>query len=174
MEAGSLKILLSRSYINEKIIGTGRLGVGTVSRKCLCERNPWLRTVIKINVTAISGKHYSHQSNFYFRQHHFHPEKIYIQRFVCIDSASISVKEGLYSSKQHTLKNNTLHPILGRIQLPVQLDHGCFIKPTSIGTLSKRPSTQRPVSPIGLCYMYQYVTVLLCCGIHMFSLDSIN
>jgi len=56
------------------------------------------------NVIAISGKHYFHQSNFYFRQHHhFHPEKIYLLRIFCIDPASISVKEGLFSSKQDTL-----------------------------------------------------------------------
>jgi len=32
------------------------------------------------NVTAISGKHYFHQSN--FRHHHFHLEKIYLLRLV--------------------------------------------------------------------------------------------
>ena len=60
------------------------------------------------NVTAMSGKHYFHQSNFYFRQHHFHPEKIYLLREIfSIDLVSISVKEGLFSSKQRTLRNNS-------------------------------------------------------------------
>jgi len=65
------------------------------------------------NVTAISGKNYFHQSNFYFTQHHIAPEKIYLLRIFCIDPASNAVKEGLFSSKQHTLRNNSLHPIQG-------------------------------------------------------------
>src|SRR6218665_1016698 len=46
------------------------------------------------------------------RQHHFHEQKIYLLRIVSIDPASISVKKGLFSSKQHrsTRKNNSLHP----------------------------------------------------------------
>jgi len=65
------------------------------------------------NVYAMTGTHYFHQFNFNFKQHHFHPEKIYLLRFVCIDPASIYVKEGLFSSKQHTLRNNSLHPSQG-------------------------------------------------------------
>jgi len=58
------------------------------------------------NVNAITGTHYFHQSNFYFRKHHFHPEKLYLLRNFSIDPVSISVKEGLFSSKEHTFKNN--------------------------------------------------------------------
>jgi len=65
------------------------------------------------NVYAISGTRYFHQSNFYFKHQHFHPEKIYFLRNFCIDTASISVKEGLFSSIQHTLRNNSLHPSQG-------------------------------------------------------------
>jgi len=65
------------------------------------------------NVTAVSGKHYFHQYNFYFTQHHFRPEKIYLLRIFSIDSASISVMEELFSSKQHTLTNNSLPLIQG-------------------------------------------------------------
>ena len=66
-----------------------------------------------LNVNATTGTHYFHQSNFYYRQHHFHQEKIYLLRLCCIDPASISVKKGLFSSKQHTLRNNSFHPIQG-------------------------------------------------------------
>jgi len=65
------------------------------------------------NVYAIPGTRYFHQSNFHFKHHHFHPEKIYLLRIVGIDPASISIKEGLFSSKQHTLGNNSLHPSRG-------------------------------------------------------------
>src|SRR6218665_1799909 len=50
----------------------------------------------------------------YVRQHHFHKQKIYLglPRIFSIDPASISVKKGLFSSKQHrsTRRNNSLHP----------------------------------------------------------------
>src|SRR6218665_2246575 len=50
----------------------------------------------------------------YVRQHHFHKQKIYLglPRIFSIDPASISVKNGLFSSKQHrsTHRNNSLHP----------------------------------------------------------------
>src|SRR6218665_4124236 len=73
------------------------------------------------NVYAITGTHYFHQSNFNFKHHHFHPEKIYLLRFVCIDPASISVKEGLFSSKQHTLRNNSLHELANPASISVPL-----------------------------------------------------
>jgi len=46
------------------------------------------------------------------RQHHFHKQKIYLLRIFSIDPASISVKKGLFSSKQNrsTRWNNSLHP----------------------------------------------------------------
>src|SRR6218665_1039268 len=46
------------------------------------------------------------------RQHHFHQQKIYLLRIFSIDPASIFVKKGLFSSKQHrsTRRNNSLHP----------------------------------------------------------------
>src|SRR6218665_424247 len=46
------------------------------------------------------------------RQHHFHKQKIYLLRVFSIDPASISVKRGLFSSKQQrpTRRNNSLHP----------------------------------------------------------------
>src|SRR6218665_3628033 len=46
------------------------------------------------------------------RQHHFHKQKIYLLRIFSIYPASISVKKGLFSSKQHrsTRRNNSLHP----------------------------------------------------------------
>ena len=46
------------------------------------------------------------------RQHHFHKQKIYLLRIFSIDPASISVKKGFFSSKQHssTRRNNSLHP----------------------------------------------------------------
>jgi len=65
------------------------------------------------NVYAITGTHYFHQSNFNFKHHHFHPEKIYLLRIVCIEPASISVTEVLFSSKQHTFRNNSLHASQG-------------------------------------------------------------
>src|SRR6218665_3373566 len=87
----------SRTYGRRDVCASEILGVGQSS-----------------NVIAISGKHYFHQSNFYFRQHHhFHPEKIYLLRIFCIDPASIFFKEGLFSLKQHTLRKNSLHPIQG-------------------------------------------------------------
>src|SRR6218665_2067196 len=61
------------------------------------------------NVYAITGTRYFHQSNFHFKHHHFHSDKIYLLGICCIDPASISVKERLFSSKQHTLRNNSLH-----------------------------------------------------------------
>src|SRR6218665_896981 len=51
----------------------------------------------------------------------FHPEKIYLLRICCIDPASNSVKEGLFSSKQDTLRKNSLHPSQGFIPLPSAL-----------------------------------------------------
>src|SRR6218665_1647822 len=46
------------------------------------------------------------------RQHHYHKQKIYLLRIFPIDPASISVRKGLFSSKQHrsTRRNNSLHP----------------------------------------------------------------
>src|SRR6218665_557866 len=46
------------------------------------------------------------------RQHHFHKQKIYLLRTFSIDPASISVKKGLFSSKQHKSirRNNSLQP----------------------------------------------------------------
>src|SRR6218665_3689426 len=46
------------------------------------------------------------------RQHHFHKQKIYLLRIFSIDPASISVKKGLFPSKQHrsTRRKNSLHP----------------------------------------------------------------
>src|SRR6218665_2908649 len=58
-------------------------------------------------VYVITGTHYFHHSNFYFKQHRFHPENTYLLRISCIDHpASISVKGGLFSSRQDTLRNN--------------------------------------------------------------------
>jgi len=65
------------------------------------------------NVYVITGTHYFHQSNLHFKQHQFHLEKIYLLRISCIDPASISAKEGLFSSRQHTFRNNSLHPSQG-------------------------------------------------------------
>ena len=115
----------------------------TFGRRRLCKRNPW-RIRQSSNVYAIRGTHYFHQSNFYFKQHHFDPEKIYLLRICCIDPAFISVKKGLFSSKQHTLRNNSLHPSQRWIQLPFQLDHHFFIHPASTSILSKRPAPKRP------------------------------
>src|SRR6218665_888429 len=46
------------------------------------------------------------------RQHHFHKQKIYLLKNFSIDPASISVKKGLFSSKQHrsTRRSNSFHP----------------------------------------------------------------
>src|SRR6218665_2262536 len=62
-----------------------------------------------VGLTAISGKLYFHHCNFYFRQHHYYPEKIYLLRIFFIGPASISVKERLFSSKQHRPTHNSLH-----------------------------------------------------------------
>ena len=102
----------------------GRLGAGTFGRQ-----DVWVQgglgtgacasEILGIgqssNVNATTGTYYFHQSNFYIRWHHFHPEKIYLLRIFCIDQASILVKEGLFESKQHrpTLTNNSLHPSQG-------------------------------------------------------------
>ena len=80
----------------QDVSAQGRFGAGTCAREILGVGQ-------SSNVIAISGKHDFHQSNFYFRQHDFHPEKIYLLRIFCIDPASTSVKEGLFSSKQDTL-----------------------------------------------------------------------
>src|SRR6218665_1767765 len=86
-----------------------RLGAGA----CASE----IHSVGHSNVYAITGTHYFHQSNFYFKHHHFHPEKIYLLRIVCIDPASISVKEGLFSSKQHRpLHLEIIHCILANCE----------------------------------------------------------
>jgi len=69
----------------------GRLDTGACASEILGVQN-------SSNVTAVSGKHYFHQSNFYFTQHHFHPEKIYLLGIFGVDPASISVKEGLVST----------------------------------------------------------------------------
>src|SRR6218665_2131298 len=108
-----------RARPNTEIRGAG-LGAGTFGRRRFCKRNPWRRTMLS-NVYAITGTHYFHQSNFNFKHHHFHPEKIYLLRFVCIDPASISVKEGLFSSKQHTLRNNSLHELANPASISVPL-----------------------------------------------------
>src|SRR6218665_918249 len=84
----------------------GHLGAGMFGCRHLCERRHG--TVIK--VTSISGKHYFHQSNFYFRQHHFHPEKISLLRMFCIDPAYFR------SSKQHSPSLGDLPP--GRSECP--------------------------------------------------------
>ena len=98
------------------------------------------------NVCAITGTHYFHQSNFYFKHHYFHPEKIYLLRIVCIDPASISVTEELFSSKQQTLRNNSLHPSQGWIQLPFQLDYNfSFIQlPPALYPNGRRPKVTYP------------------------------
>src|SRR6218665_53295 len=94
--------------------GAGRLGAGTFGgwRLCICA-SEILCVVQSSNVYVITLTHYFHQSNLYFRQHHFRPEKIYLLRISCIDPASSSVKKGLFSSRQHTLRNNSLHPSQG-------------------------------------------------------------
>jgi len=87
-------------------LGAGTLGTGACASEILGAGQ-------SSNVNAITGMHYFHQSNFYFRQHHFHPEEIFLLRIFSIDPASIFVKKGLFSSKQHTLRNNSLHSIQG-------------------------------------------------------------
>jgi len=62
----------------QDVLAPGRLGAGA----CASE----IRGVGQSsNVYAITGTHYFHQSNFYFKPHHFHPEQIYLLRIVCID-----------------------------------------------------------------------------------------
>jgi len=61
------------------------------------------------NPTSTSAKHYFHQSNFHLRRHHFHQLNVYLARIPCINPASFSVKEGLFSPKQFSLRNNSLH-----------------------------------------------------------------
>ena len=95
------------------------------------------------NAYAITGTRYFHQSNFHFKHHLFHPEEIYLLRIFCINPASIFVKEGLFSSKQDTLRNNSLHPSQRWIQLPFQLHYDFFSHPASTSTLSKRPAPKR-------------------------------
>jgi len=77
----------------------GSLGAGARASEILGVRQT-------SNVYAITGTHYFHQSNFYFNQKHFHPEKVYLLRISCSDPTSISVKERLFSSRQHTLRNS--------------------------------------------------------------------
>src|SRR6218665_972268 len=94
-------------FTTPTFLGAWRLGAGAFGRRRLCKRNPWRRTVIKCICYSRNTLFSSIQ--LLFKQHHFHPEKIYLLRFVFIDPASISVNEGLFSSKQHTLRNNSLH-----------------------------------------------------------------
>src|SRR6218665_2424039 len=78
-----------------------RLGAGACASEILGVRQ-------SSNVTAISGKHYFHQSNFHFTQHHFHPEKIYLgllSFFALIQPIFMLIKKGLFSSKEYTLRN---------------------------------------------------------------------
>src|SRR6218665_3196391 len=96
----------SRTFGRRDVWAPGRLGAGACASEILGVRQ-------SSNVYAIQGTSYFHQSNFHFKHHHFHPEKVYLLRICCIDSASISVKEGLFSSKQHTLRNNSLHSSQG-------------------------------------------------------------
>src|SRR6218665_3674682 len=136
-----------RARPNTEIRGAG-LGAGTFGRRRFCKRNPWRRTMLS-NVYAITGTHYFHQSNFNFRpkHHHFHPEKIYLLRFVCIDPASISVKEGLFSSRQHSLHLEITHCILAKGESSFHFNQShCdfFIHPASISTLSKLSAPKRP------------------------------
>ena len=83
-----------------------RLGAGACASEILGAR-------MTSNVYVITGTRYFHQSNFHFKHRHFHPEKIYLLRIVCIDPASISVNEGLFSSRQHKLRNNSLQASQG-------------------------------------------------------------
>ena len=127
--------------------GAGRFGAGTFGCRRLFEQNPWQRTAIKCKCYYRKALFHQlfHPSNFCFRQHHFHPENIYLLRISRIDPATISVKEGLFSSKPHTFRNNSLHPIQGWIQLPFHLDHDFFINSASTSTWSKQPAPKRPV-----------------------------
>src|SRR6218665_3556847 len=86
------------------------------------------------NVNAITGTHYFYQSNFNFKHHHFHPEIIYLLRFVCIYPAPISVKEGLFSPKQHTLRNTSLQPRVNpaSISVPLRFFHSSRLYQHSI------------------------------------------
>src|SRR6218665_3694982 len=90
----------------QNVWAPGRLGAGACASEILGVGQ-------SSDAYAITGTRYFHQSNFHFKHHHFHPEKIYLLRIFCIDPASISVKEGLFSSKQQTLRNNSLHPSQG-------------------------------------------------------------
>jgi len=64
------------------------------------------------NVYVITGTHYFHQSNFYFKQHHFHQEKIYLLKISCIDPASISVKKDYFH--QDNIHLEITHCILAK------------------------------------------------------------
>ena len=56
---------------------------GRFGRRRLCKQNFWrIRKSSKVN--AITGTRYFHKSNFIFRQHHFHPEKIYLLRMFAL------------------------------------------------------------------------------------------
>src|SRR6218665_2275850 len=96
--------------LEQDVWAPGRLGAGAFASEILGVGQ-------LSNVYAVTGAHYFHKCNFSFKHHHFHSDKIYLLRFVCIDPASISIKEGLFSSKQQTrtctLRNNSLHPSQG-------------------------------------------------------------
>ena len=117
-------------------MGAGSFGAGDCASEILGVRQSSI-------VNAISGKHCFHQHNFYFMQHHF-IEKIYLIRIFYIAPSSISVKEGLFSPKQLTFRNNSLHPNQWQIQLPPKLHCDFFINPDSTSSLLKRPAPKQP------------------------------
>ena len=56
------------------------MGVGACASEILGVRQP----SNNYSLTAISGKHYFHQSNFCFTEHNFHPEKMYLIRIFAL------------------------------------------------------------------------------------------
>src|SRR6218665_3462348 len=94
----------SRMFGRRDVWAPGRLGAGACASEILGIGH-------SSNVYVITATHYFHQSNFCSKQDHFHSEKICLLRSFCIDPASISVKNELFSSKQ--LRSNSLLPIQG-------------------------------------------------------------
>src|SRR6218665_3890664 len=94
------------------------------------------------------------------RQHHFHKQKIYLLRIFSIDPASISVKKGLFWSKQHrsTRRNNSLHPgyltsLFTRTNHNQSPDHRCLCLDLS-GRITTPDRFSYHTGMSGVCCMY--------------------
>src|SRR6218665_2560110 len=101
---------VSQSPIQSVInAGTGHLGAGTFGHQCLGEQKPWCITVIKcicyFSKALVSSIKLLFEAAPFSSTEHLHV----CIKIHCFNPAAISIKEGLFSSMQHTFRNNSLH-----------------------------------------------------------------